>query len=297
MFLSTKQRRSPKTAKVYEGVLNEFFAYLNYKPVKLVTYEDLINYSEWLSKPNPYRKPAILSVTTQNRKISTLKSFFKFAMKIGYIRFNPAEPLETQRVDSRVAQRIVTREELKALFEAAKKKSLLATLVVYFLASTGCRISELTGCMWRNFFYGPKGIICVNILGKGNKTRILKINKTLWNLITIYRKEKGMVHTIAPQDRSPLLINKYGNAYSTQAISKLFKEVVNNAGVREDISPHWLRHTFATEVAQDENSNIWQLKYDLGHASITTTGVYVHIARGMEKTSVDHLEYLDDLTL
>lgn len=293
MFLATKQRRSEKTAMVYAGVINEFFRFLNYKPLQQISYEDLVHYSEYLASPDAYRNPVVLAVSTQNRKISTIKSLFKYAMKIGYIRFNPAEPLETQRVDSKIAQRILSSDELEIMFETAQKKGTLYSLILCFFACTGCRVSELCGLMWRDFYIDSSGIICVRIQGKGHKDRNLKINDSLWEIMVLYRKEKGLNYEIDPRDRSPFLINKFANPYHPQSIWKIIKTIGIEAGIKKDVSPHWIRHTFATEVSKDQNSNIWRLQYDMGHASLTTTQAYVHIARGMRDTSVDHLQYLN----
>jgi integrase/recombinase XerD len=295
MFLATKRRKSEKTAEVYAGVLREFFKFMNLKAVRLINYEDLVNYSDYLAMPDPNRNPVILAVSTQNRKISVIKSFFKYAMKIGYVPFNPAEPLGLQRVNANIAQRLLTADELEDLLVAAQVKGLFHTVVIYFFACTGCRVSELSLAMWRDFFIGPQGEICLNIHGKGHKDRIIKINQSLWELIIKYRQEKSLGTDINPNDLSPLLINKYGKAYSSQSIWKAVKIVAEEAGLNKKVSPHWLRHTFATEAAKDPTTNLWRLQQDLGHASLTTTQKYVHVAQDMADTSVDHLAYLDKL--
>lgn len=295
MFLSTHKRRSEKTAQVYSGILKEFFQFMNYKPVREITYENLVKYSDYLTQPNPLRNPVTLSVSTQNSKISVIKSFFKYAMKIGYVPFNPAEPLALQRVNSKIAQRLLDVNELERLLVAAKEKSLFHTLVIYFFASTGCRVSELSNSMWRDIFIGPGGERCMNIHGKGHKDRIIKINNSLWEIIVNYRKDKSLSTEINPGDLSPLLINKYGKPYTPQYLWKTVKAVSTEAGLNKNPSPHWLRHTFATEAAKDPSTNLWRLQQDLGHASLTTTQQYVHIAQDMADTSVDHLAYLDKL--
>ncbi|MDD4549672.1 MAG: tyrosine-type recombinase/integrase [Syntrophomonadaceae bacterium] len=295
MFLATRRRKSEKTAEVYAGVLREFFNFMNFKAVRLINYEDLVNYSDYLALPDPGRNPVILAVSTQNRKISVIKSFFKYAMKIGYVPFNPAEPLGLQRVNSNIAQRLLTVDELEDLLVAARVKSLFHTVVIYFFACTGCRVSELSLAMWKDFFIGPQGENCLNIHGKGHKDRIIKINQSLWDIIIKYRKGKSLCTEINPNDLSPLLINKYGKAYSSQSLWKVVKVVAKEAGLNKKPSPHWLRHTFATEAAKDPTTNLWRLQQDLGHASLTTTQQYVHVAQDMADTSVDHLAYLDKL--
>lgn len=295
MFLLTKKRRSEQTARNYLSTLNEFFRFLEYKAIRTISYEDMVIYSEYLAGSDPYRNPVRLAQSTQNRKISTIKSFFKYCMKVGYIQLNPAEPLETQRVDARIAQRMLNVDELEKLVLAARSRSSLASLVIYFLACTGCRRGELAGIMWRDIFIGAGGEYCVRIHGKGHKDRILKLNQSLWECVVQYRQDQGLNHHIDAADKSPLLMNKYGNNYDPQSIWKIVKQSAADAGLNKKISPHWIRHSFATEVARDKNSNIWRLQHDMGHASLNTTQQYVHIAQGMEDTSIDHLAYLQRL--
>lgn len=295
MFLSSRKRKSINTAYVYSGVLNEFFALLGNKSIRTITYSDLVDYSEYLAAPDYDRNPATLAVSTQNRKIATIKSLFSYAKKIGYVTFNPAEPLETKRVDSKIAQRILMETELESIVVAAQETGKLALLIVMFFACTGCRVSELANAMWRSIFIAPQGERCITITGKGNKDRLIKIPDLLWNTILDYREDKGLLCEIDGQSYSPLIVNKFGNNMSSQFIWKIIKDVTTRAGVKKNVSPHWLRHTFATEVAKNKDSNLWQLQNDLGHSSIRTTEGYVHIAQGMAETSVDHLNYLTTL--
>jgi len=295
MFLETKARRSEETAKIYRGVINGFFKFLDYKTMPTITYSDMIEYSKYLASPDPDRAPIVLAVSTQNTKIATIKSLFKYAMRIGYIHMNPAEPLETQRFDKKTAQRLLTESEVEDILIAAMKKGLTHLVVVYFFACTGCRESELANLMWKDFFTSPSGEICVSITGKGHKTRVLKVPTSLWKLILEYRKSNEFPYEIDSQAKSPFLINPHGNNYSRQTIWQMVKDVVEASKINKNASPHWIRHAFATSVAKDEYANLWRLQYDLGHASITTTQDYVHIARGMKNTSVDHLGYLNKI--
>lgn len=294
MFLATKSIRSQKTANVYSGTINEFLRFMDYKPFRQITYSDLLEYVDYLNRPGPLRKPVVLSLSTQNRKIATIKSLFKYAMQIGYITVNPADPIATKRTDSKIAQRLLLPDELENLLAAAVEAGTLETLVIFFFALTGCRVSELAGIMWSDFFVGTESI-CVTVTGKGNKTRVLKIIESLWNLIVKYREEICLCSRIDSNDLSPFLVNSRDNPYTSLGIWKIIKKLKKAAGIEKEISPHWLRHTFGTEVAKDPNANLWQLQHDLGHASITTTQTYIHIARDMKDTSVDHLKYLADL--
>lgn len=293
MFLATKKRRSENTAKVYEGTLKEFFTYLNNKPLQQITYSNLVGYSEWLSSPDPYRNPVILKISTQNRKISTIKSMFKYGMKIGYFLYNPAEPIETQRVDSNVEQRILTVDELENMFIIAQKRGLFSTVIMCFFAATGCRVSELTGLMWKEIYIDPSGYRCFRVKGKGSKHRNLKMVNTLWDVIVAYREEQGLKTELDPKYPGTMLINSRGRPCSAATVWKEVQSIAQEAGINKDVSPHFLRHTFATEVAKDKDSNIWRLQHDLGHASPSTTELYVHIAQGMEETSIDHLGYME----
>lgn len=149
MFLENKKIRSEKTAKVYSGI---FFNFLELKPLSKITYSDLLDYVAYLEKPNPMRNPIALATSTQNSKIAAVKSLFKYAMKTGYIKINPSEPISTKHIDSKVSRRLLATDELEALLSAAVNAGTLQTVIVYFFAVTGCRVSELVNIMWADFF-------------------------------------------------------------------------------------------------------------------------------------------------
>ena len=288
MFLETKKRNSKKTAKVYEGVINEFFKFMDYKPFRAISFEDMVDWSKYLSEPNFNRNPVFLAEKTQNRKISTTKSLFSYAQKVGLIQINPAEVLELKKVDSEISQRILTKNELLSFLRATHEKT-SHKMVVYFLIYSGCRVSELANLRWKDIYLDIQGYLCMSILGKGNKRRELKIPAKLWDIIVEYRTKKGLSTEVDPQDFSPLMINKYGEHYSTQSLWLMIKEVTQKSNIKKEVSPHWLRHTFATMIAANDG-DLLRLQHDLGHSSLMVTQVYLHIAKGMENTSVDYLD-------
>lgn len=291
MFLETKERGSYKTAIIYKGILKDFFSFVQ-KPIQIISHRDVLDYIDYLSVSQPNRKA--LKVSTQNMKLSVVKSFFKYLLQLGYVKLNPAEPIPTKKRQINITNRLLTEGDLKKLFKVVDDRRKVEQVILYFLASTGCRVSELCNARMKDFFITPKGYIGITVHGKGGKDRIRKIRPMLWEMISEYRKEKGMPTAINYEDISPVIFTPAGNPYTTAAIWKIIKNIVNAAGLSENISTHWFRHTFATFAASN-GVDIWKLKDEMGHASINTTEIYVHIAQDMEKTSVDEISYIEEI--
>jgi len=279
MFLANKGRRSVHTARVYESEIKRFMSYIN-KPLASVTLADL---QEWAGSLEH------LAPASQARAIATVKSLFKFAFRLGYLRVNVAELLEGPKVAVTSEQRFLTQSEVGAVIQAAREINPAARLAVSILSLTGLRISELVNIRWNAFFEDVHGNIGLKVLGKGGKVRVVKIRPDLWNLIQRYRTLKGLPIELDASDDRPLFANKRGEAMSDVYIRRLVKESTKKGGVKKDASPHWLRHTAAT-LALAGGANLLQVQRDLGHSSLTVTQRYLHNVAGLQKTSVDFIQ-------
>lgn len=291
MFLETKRLGSYKTAVMYDSVLNDFFNFTK-KPIKIVTHKDILDYVNYLTTPQPERKA--LKKSTINMKLSVVKSFYKYLLQIGYVKFNPAEPVPIKRQQQQITNKLLTVEELKTLFKVAEEGRKVEQVILYFLSTTGCRVNELCNACMKDFFITPNGHIGITVLGKGDKTRVRKIRPALWGMITDYRNEEGFTTAIDYNDITPVIFTPSGNPYTPNAIWKIIKKIVKKAGLNEDITTHWFRHTFATHAASS-GVDLWQLKEELGHSSITTTELYINISQNMENTSVDNIKYINEI--
>lgn len=291
MFLDTKRLGSEKTSIMYESVLKDFLKYVG-KPIRLINHKDILDYIEYLSTEQPGRKK--LKASTQNMKLSVVKSFYRYLMQLGYVKLNPAEPIPIKKRNRQAFSRYLSEDDLKRVFEVVKSRRKVEQIMLFFFSTTGCRVSEMCRVRWKDIFVTPDGIVCVNVTGKGDKDRIRKIIPSLWAMIVDYRQEEGLSFQIDSTDVSPMIMTAAGNPYAPGTVWSIIKGIVNEAGLNSAISPHWFRHTFATHAAAS-GVDVWQLKDEMGHANITTTQDYVHIAQGMKNTSVDQIAYVSEI--
>lgn len=279
MFLTTKARRSKETARVYRTEIERFLGWVQL-PLAAVTYQDLLEFAEGLTH---------LAPASQARALATIRSLFKFALKLGVIGMNPAELLELPRVTVTSESRFLTREETRRLLTAAEAYNPAAALAVPMLALTGLRVSELVSIRWGGFFEDLSGNVGLRIVGKGTKARTVKIRPDLWNRIKAYREARGETIDFDEADESPLFANREGQPMSDRYMRQLVSTCAKQAGIKKAVSPHWLRHTSAT-LALDGGAPLLQVQRDLGHASITTTQRYLHTVKQLERTSTDFIE-------
>lgn len=278
MFLNNKARRSQHTARVYASEINRFIDFVN-KPIPTVTLDDLQAYAETLE----YLAPA-----SQARALTTIRSFFKFAGRIGYLRWNPAEVLELPKVQVTSEQRYLTKDEMISLLTQAKMRGPIPSLTVAMLALTGLRIGELVKVEWCDFYADMEGNIGLMVKGKGGKIRQVKIRQDLWQLIIRHREMKGLPGGIDNQDHIPLFCNKQGKAMTDRYLRRIVTECAKKAGIKKDVSPHWLRHSNCT-LAILGGAPIMQVRADLGHSSINTTMRYMHSVKQLQRTSTDFI--------
>lgn len=241
------------------------------KPLPTVTFEDVSRYADSL---------AHLAPASQARALTTVRSFFRFGVRIGLLAVNPAEPLELPKVDVRSGEHFLTKAEARALAEAAHTHSPKARAFVLLSLTTGLRVSEIIGATWADVFMDPEGRVGLTVLGKGGKRRTVKLRPDVLEALQAARVPGA----------EPLLANRLGGAMSAPYLRRLLDLVARKAGIAKDLSPHGLRHTAAT-LALANGAPLLRVKEDLGHGSLGTTQQYLHAAKGLENTSADYIDF------
>lgn len=279
MFLNNKARRSEHTARVYNSELTRFTELIK-KPLQEVTLEDLQTYADSLNH---------LAAASQARALTTVRSLFKFATRIGFLRWNPAEVLELPKVEITSEQRYLTKDEVAALIRQSRVCGPTAQLAVSVMVLTGLRIGELTKIEWKDFYADVHGNIGLTVKGKGGKIRPVKMRPDLWAMVLGHRSRLGLSCELDAQDKTPLFKNRRGGAMSDRYLRRLVTQCASNAGIKKKVSPHWLRHTACT-LAILGGAELQQVQEDFGHASINTTMRYLHSVKQLEKTSTDYIQ-------
>ena len=181
----------------------------------------------------------------------------------------------------------MTPAEVQALLDALRPK-LRNYLVGALGLKTGLRVAELGGIDWCHFYQDPTGRIGLTVVGKGDKVRTVKITPDVWAVIEAYRQASGKLVDLDAEDHTPLFLNRYGNRLSMVSLWQVIKDGARTAGIKKDISPHWLRHTHGT-MAIIGGAKLSQVCSALGHSDIRTTQRYEHSAQVLADAAADYV--------
>lgn len=270
-YLEYEKGYSKKTIISYEKDLELFNKYLkenNIKEIKNIEYNVIRKYLSYLHD-NKYES------TSVSRKISALRSFFKYNIKEKVITNNPMTLISNPKKEKKLPK-YLNYEEIEKLLnsiEMNKKEGIQERLIIELLYSTGIRVSELVNIKIKDIKIKENQI---NILGKGNKERIVLFGEKAKEIIKIYLNayKDEFIGNISNQY---LLINKKGKQLTTNKIELIVKDVLKKSALKLNISPHTLRHTFATHML-DSGADLKSVQELLGHENLKTTAIYTHIS-------------------
>jgi integrase/recombinase XerC len=269
-YLQFQKRYSQHTVLAYQTDLNQFYDFV------IVTYGNLpLNeisagvVRSWLAQ----LKEDELEAKSINRKISSLKSFFKHQMKLGAIKSSPMATLVTPRVKKRLPQYVEERDMQTLLHRvpfADDWQGQTEKLVIELLYQTGIRRAELAGLKENQL---DSGNCCIKVLGKGNKERIIPISTELVQLLQSYIAAKRREFEVF--DASVLLVSKKGKPLYVRQVHDIVKRNLSEVTTIDKKSPHVLRHSFATHL-MNNGADLNAVKELLGHSSLAATQVYTH---------------------
>jgi integrase/recombinase XerC len=214
--------------------------------------------------------------TTIARKLSAVRSFFKFLVKQGVIEQNPAELILTPKQDKTIPTYLSV-DEMFRLLDSIQTDTLLGSrnrAIFETLYSSGIRVSELAGL---NFSDVDFSSAVVRVLGKGNKQRIIPIGQKALNAITAYREQLNRQIDSEVLKEGSLFLNRYNKRLSARSIARILRKLVDAVGLLIPVSPHALRHSFATHML-DSGADLRVVQELLGHKSLSTTQKYTHVS-------------------
>tara|TARA_B100000963_G_scaffold264738_1_gene232927 strand:+ start:3521 stop:4411 length:891 start_codon:yes stop_codon:yes gene_type:complete len=268
-FLKLERNLSINTIKSYKSDLKKFNFFLserNFKKLSLLNSEIV---REFL-----YKQSKIVSAKTQGRIISTLKTFFNFLVLEKLIKESPIENIDYPKIHSKIPLVLSTSEIDKIINCAFSKKfGIRNQTIIEVIYSCGLRVSELTEMKISNVFFDES---LVKILGKGNKERFIPMNdvakKLLYNYIKYERKnisdDKKYVDIV--------FLNNRGKKLTRVMVYNIINDAALEAKINKKISPHTLRHSFATHLIEN-GADIISIQKMMGHENIVTTEKYLHV--------------------
>ena len=216
----------------------------------------------------------IQSAKTQARLLSSIHSFYRFLLYHHYIEQDPSELLEMPRIEKHLPE-VLSLEEIDAMIaqiDMSKPEGHRNRAIIEMLYGSGLRVSELTELRLSNI-YRKEGYM--RILGKGSKQRLVPISPVADEQLGYWLDDRRELD-IKPQATDIAFLNRYGRQLTRAMIFTIVKRLAEAAGIRKTISPHTLRHSFATHLLQN-GADLRIIQQLLGHESIVTTEIYTHI--------------------
>jgi integrase/recombinase XerC len=321
-YLKFEKRFSPHTAKCYGADLEQFSDFLaghsdsghhdehassdshhggtatavavqtNVKLDKLLLSADVNSIRSYLAELNGKQ----YSKSTIARKLATLRSFYKFLVKRNQIPSNPVMAVRTPKQDKRLPK-FLEYEQVKKLLETPSMDNWLGArdrAIMETLYSTGVRVSELVALNMDDVdFLGE----VIHVRGKGKKERIVPIGASALQVIQHYMEFRNKrAHSNPNFDSRVLFVNKHGRRLSTRSVRRKMDKYLKMAGLDISISPHTLRHSFATHMLNN-GADLRSVQELLGHQSLSTTQIYTHLTTKKLKETYDKAHPRDQSTL
>ncbi|MCX5704986.1 MAG: tyrosine recombinase XerC [Candidatus Omnitrophica bacterium] len=273
-YLEIEKNYSAHTILNYRLDLEDFYKYIGEVDIGKIDYLALRKYLAVLKEKS-------LGNRSIGRHLSTLRSFFRFLTREGLVKNNPILILSSPKLDKHLPQ-FMTEEETAKLIESAFAKSdhdemgLRDRAILETFYSCGIRISELVGLSQQDIdFIG--GI--VKVFGKGKKERVVPIGEAAISTIRKYLDKRI-------KQSEAVFLNKHGKRITTRGVRGIVDKYIKIAGIKQGISPHTLRHSFATHLL-NRGADLRTVQELLGHANLSTTQIYTHLTTERLKSVYD----------
>ncbi|HHU33276.1 MAG: site-specific tyrosine recombinase XerD [Zhaonellaceae bacterium] len=270
-YISIERGLAENTVESYLHDLNSFNNYI-FEELTLSYYQDvtesnIVSYLVFLQKTGK-------ATSTIARHIATLKSFFNYLLRENIISTDPTSNLETPKL-SRKLPKILTVAEVEQLLQqpdTSTPAGLRDKCMLEVLYATGLRVTELISLRINQVNYETGYVRC---FGKGSKERIVPLGRIAKKYLDLYlRNGRGKLAKIPSEDA--IFINHFGKKLTRQGFWKILKKYVRKAGIKKEITPHTLRHSFATHLLEN-GADLRVVQEMLGHADIGTTQIYTHL--------------------
>lgn len=270
-WLKRVRNVSEHTQRGYRTDLDAFMSWADRENIDpaTITLAQLRSYLSYLYRAQYSRK-------TINRHLSSLRSFYKWAQDEGYAKTSAASVISSPKIDKRLPQ-VMSDADVEKLFAVCDRttpEGMRDCAQLELMYATGARISEISqlDCADIDFSQGQ-----VRLFGKGSKERIVPLyTQALDACKTYLQTARPVLHNKKPEEQA-LFLSVRGNRMSAAALRKRFERARDLAGLSQDVTPHALRHTFATELLGG-GADLRSVQELLGHESLSTTQIYTHVS-------------------
>ncbi len=279
-YLMVEQKCTENTTSAYHNDLMQFLAFISRRvhSWEQVTEEMLQDYVHSLGQRR-------YATSTVARKVAAIKSFFHFMLNKGFLEDDPTATLDSPRIEKRLPK-VLSPQEVEALLEAPTRrtsgpKALRDKAFLELLYASGMRVSELVALDVDDVSLEEGTVRCK---GKGGKERILPLPQRATDALRAYL-ERGRPVLLRDEDERALFLNHRGKRLTRQGLWLIIKGYVKAVGLDADVTPHTLRHSFATHLLNG-GIDLHRVQRLLGHANISTTQIYNEIREGTRDEAV-----------
>jgi len=280
-YLKYQRNASPHTLRNYISDLDQFYDYLcprNADGVRRdidISQIDHITIREYMATLYQTNKKK----SSIGRKLATLRTFFKFLCRERVLEMNPAKLVSSPRLEKRLPK-VISIDEVIQFIETPDTETLLGRrdrAIIELLYATGCRVSEIAGMNIEDIDFKRETI---RVRGKGRKERFVPYGSKAKEALSAYFEVRGALLAEAPEhkrDAKAVFLNYQGTRITTRSIGRLIEKYVKECALAQGISPHSLRHSFATHLLS-AGADLRAIQELLGHARLSTTQIYTHVS-------------------
>lgn len=254
LWLRTGRRTSEHTKRAYRRDVERFREHLGRRGLELrrATVRDVQDWADGL----------VGAPSTRARAIAAARSLLSFGQKTGYLAFNVGTAVQGPGALDHLAERILTEEQVWGMLRTMAGR---CGLLVRFLYASGARVDEACSLTWDRVHFDSDGTARITIHGKRQKTRHVIVLASIAHELLVEQRDAG-----------PVFRTRSGKSLHPANAAKCVRAAAVKAGLREKVSPHWLRHAHASH-ALDRGASVATVRESLGHSSLATTGRYLHV--------------------
>lgn len=280
-YLKIERGLSENSIKAYSQDIEKLTRFLSDHKIK----ESPLSISEAVVERFIYDCSGKISPRTQARIISGLRNFFDYLLFEEYRQDNPTDLIEAPKIGRKLPDTLSEQEinQIVAQIDLSKPEGERNRAMIETLYSCGLRVSEMIGLKISDLFF-EEGFI--RVIGKGNKQRFVPINPYMIKLIETYKNLIRSKIKIQKGFEDTLFLNRRGKQISRNMVFMILKDLTDRAGIHKTVSPHTLRHSFATHLLEN-GADLRAIQQMLGHESITTTEIYMHLDKSHLKKVIE----------
>ena len=268
-YLTYEKRYPETTITSYINALNKYNEFIELKNIdyKNITKDEIRSYLKYLDEEN-YSKSSV------SQTLSALRNFYSYLVNNNIIQSNQFKLIRNPKKEKHLPN-FLQPDELQSIFDSIELETPLGIrnrLIIELLYATGLRVSELVSLELNDINFSSHEI---RVIGKGNKERIVFFGDYALKYLNMYLAKSRHI-LLNGKKEDILLLNKDGNPLTSRGIEVIIDKIVNEAALKHNISPHVIRHTFATDMLNN-GADLKSVQELLGHSSLSTTQIYTHI--------------------